>query len=208
MGHLLEHGLPGVGPVDGIGVVEYPLILQINQIGADGVEAVVDIVAAVVGGVHAVVGDGAEGPAHGGVLIVGKFHHHRAVQLIRIEEQIVHLAQEHVRSRQSHGEDEVHPKDDEDALEGFGEDLPQGHLLLAVYVKQLSHHGGDGENEAESDPDEGHPPVDVVDGAVVQKDVEQEGGLAFIADLRQPAEYGKELRQSVDRPADDFQYGE
>ena len=208
MGHLLKHGLPGVAAVGGISAVEDPLLLQINQVGSDAVEAVVHIVAAVVGGIHAVVGYGAEGPPHGCILIVGEFHHRRALQPVRVEEQIVHLAQEHVRPRQGHGKDQVHPQDDEDALEGLGKDLTQGHLLPAVDIKQLPHHRGDGEGEAEGDPDEGHAPVDIVDGAVVQKDVEKEGGLALIADLRQTAEYGKELRQSIDRPADDLQYRE
>ena len=207
VGHLLQHGLPGIALARGVGVVEHPLLLQIDQVGADGVEAVVHIVAAVVGGVHAVVGDGAEGPAHGGVLIVRELHHCRAVQPLGVEKQVVHLAQQHVRRRQGRGEDEVHPQDDEDALERLGEDLPHGHLLFAVDIEQLPDHGGDGEGKAEGDADEGHAPVDVVDGAVVQEDIEEEGGLALVAHLREAAEYLKELRQSVDRPADDLQYG-
>ena len=207
IGHLLEYGLPGVALVCGIGIVEHPLLLQIDQVGADGIEAVVHVVAAVVGGVHAVVGNAAESPAHGGILIVREFHHRRAVQPLRVHKEVVDLTQEHVRPRKGRREDEIHPDDDEEALERLGEDLPHGHLLSAVDIEHLPHHGGDGKGEAQRQADEGHSPVDIVDRAVVQKDAEKEGGFALVADLRQTAEYLKELRQSVDRPADDLQYG-
>ena len=211
VGHLLEHRLPGISPLRGVGIIEDPLLLQVDQVGADGIEAVVYVVAAVVGGVHAVVGDGAEGPAHGGVLVVREFHHRRAAQPLRVHEEVVHLAQEHVRPRDGHGEDEVHPHDDEEALQRLGEDLPHGHLLPAVEVEHLPDHGGDGEGEAEDDADEGHSPIDVADGAVVQEDVEEEGGLPLVADLREAAEHLEQLRQAVDGPADDLeqtkQYG-
>ena len=188
-------------------IVEHALVLEIDQIRAYGIEAVVQIVAAVEGGVHAIIGDGTQGAAHGGALFVGVGDGFRLAQAIRVCKQIVHLPHDDIRTRERHGQNDVHAQNQDNAFQPFGNDLTDGHLNPPRRVEHFAYNGKNRKPKAEHNADQRHAPINIIDCRVVQKDVEEENSLSIIAHLGQAGEDFKELRQPVDGPADDFEYG-
>ena len=189
-------------------IIEHALFLQINQIRANGIEAVVQIVTAVKRGIHAVIGDGAQCAAHGGALLVGVSDGFCHVQAFRVREEIIHLPHDDVGCRERHSQNQIHAQDQDNTLQRFRDDLSDGHLDPPRRVKHFAYNGGNGKCKAEHNADQRHAPINIIDRGVVQKDVEEEDPFTVVAHLGQAGKDLKKLRQPIDGPADDLQYGE
>ena len=188
-------------------IVEHALVFKIHQIRANGIEAVIQIVAAVKGRVHAVIGDGTQCAAHGCALLVGIGDGFRLAQAVRVGKQIIHLAHENIRSREGHSQNGVHTQNQDNAFQPFRDDLTDGHLNPPRRIEHFAYNGKNRKPKAEHDADQRHAPINVIDCRVVQKNVEEEDPLSIKAHLGQAGEDLKELCQPVDGPADDLEYG-
>ena len=153
-------------------VAEDPLLLKIEQILPDLVVAGVEIVAAGIGRNEGVVADGVKRAPHRGILLVRVHDGHRNVQILRVAEQIIDLLHQHVGGIEDDHHDRAQSDDHKHAAQKACDGLPQRLLHPSAGIKYLADDRRDRESKRQGNADERHAPIDVIDGVVVEKDID------------------------------------
>ena len=171
--------------------------VQAEEIGADGVEAAVHVVAAVRGGVHRVVGHGGQDLGHGGVLLVGEgLVLLLLVQHRRVFQGVVDAVQQHVGDVDGGHRDGVDEEDDQQTAEEAGHDLAHRLPHGPRHVRRLAGHLEDAEAEGQDDGDEGHGPEGVGHRVVAEEDVDEKVGVPLVKNL---GGAGKDIEEGLDK---------
>ena len=177
------------------------MLLQIVHIAADVVEAKVHIVAVILGIRGGIVADGTHDTRHDGVFFSGKGALYGQMQIVGILEDVADLLHEHSGPVEHKAHDGSHTENHQDASDSAPDDLAERLLDLAGGVEGLSNYRCNGKAEGQHDADQRHGPIDIADGLIGEKDVDQILGRAVIFDLDKPCEDLEHLIQQSDDPA-------